>query len=207
MNRANKYALITILPLTGFLLGLSPEIVSFLFERGEFTAESTKNTSMVLTAFLLGLPAATLVKILTPYFFAIETPRIYLRVTTYSNLINLILMLILYKYIGFLGIPIALSVSSYALFFLLLSEHKKKNFFSYDNLNLSPALKYLALSILIFFSCKEISELLILSYDNVLITLFAGAIYSSFVFIIFLSIFDKEILIQTKEVLLNIYKK
>lgn len=207
MDRANKYALITILPLTGFLLALSPEVVSLLFERGEFTAESTKNTSMVLTAFLLGLPAATLVKILTPYFFAIEKPRIFLRVTTYSNFINLITMLILYQLIGFLGIPIALSVSSYALFFFLLSEHKKRNFFSYNSLNLSQALKYFALSTLIFFGCKEISELLILSYDNVMAIIFAAGVFSSFVFVIFLSIFERDILIQSKKVLLDFYKK
>ena len=116
-------------------------------------------------------------------------------------------MLILYQLIGFLGIPIALSVSSYALFFFLLSEHKKRNFFSYNSLNLSQALKYFALSTLIFFGCKEISELLILSYDNVMAIIFAAGVFSSFVFVIFLSIFERDILIQSKKVLLDFYKK
>ena len=80
-SQAYRYCILTVLPITLCLIVLSNEIVEVLFQRGEFTYESTLKASFALKLFLFGLPFATLVKILTPYFFALEKPKIPLKVS------------------------------------------------------------------------------------------------------------------------------
>tara|TARA_B100002019_G_scaffold292439_1_gene315522 strand:+ start:4123 stop:5679 length:1557 start_codon:yes stop_codon:yes gene_type:complete len=151
-NKASHYLLSTIIPLTALLLVLSVEIVSFLFERGEFNAESTKNTASIFTLFLLGLPAAGFIKILTPYFFALEKPKLPLIASLKSNVLNFLLILVLFQLIGFRGVPLALSISSWVLVYLLLKEHKKNNFFKIEAEVKLNVFKYIFLFFLILSS-------------------------------------------------------
>ena len=193
MNVASKYALLTILPLTGFLFALSPEIVSVLFERGEFSSESSFNTSLVLKAFLIGLPAATMVKVLTPYFFAIEKPKIFLKVSTYANFINLVMMFLLFYFFGFYGIPIALSISSYSLIFFLIKEHKKKNFFNFSKIQLNDSIKYFILSLIIYFSCSETSSINYIKEMSLIFVLMSSLCVAVTIFLLFIFIFERSL--------------
>lgn len=203
MNRAYKYALMTILPLTGFLLALSSEIVSLLFERGEFTSKSTINTSLVLNAFLIGLPAATMAKVFTPYFFAIEKPKIFLKVSTYANIINLVTMLILFYFMGFFGIPIALSISSFVLIFFLIKEHKKKDFFNFSKIQIRELLKYLFLSLIIYIVSNEINSTNYIKEAGLVFAVSISGIVSVLIFSFFIFIFDRNLYNQIIKVISN----
>ncbi|HVZ09407.1 murein biosynthesis integral membrane protein MurJ [Rhodopila sp.] len=70
LNRAIEYALFLTLPAALALIVCAYPIISVLFARGEFTAESALFSSQCLEAYAIGLPAFVLVKVLAPGFFA-----------------------------------------------------------------------------------------------------------------------------------------
>lgn len=146
---AYKYCVLTVLPATLCLMVLSNEIVEALFQRGEFNYESTLKASFSLKLFLIGLPFAALVKILTPYFFALEKPQIPLKVSLYTVTINIILMISLFQYVGYIGIPIGCSISAILNLIIILAEHRKLNFFYINNKIAIYTFKYLVLSIIL----------------------------------------------------------
>ena len=204
MHMAMKYGVVTTLPLTAFLFISSPEVVSFIFERGEFGSESSKYTSTAFRAFLLGLPAATFIRILTTYFFAIERPKIPLIASVKSNVINLVLMLLLFYFLGFLGIPLALSIATWVLFFLLLIEHRCYDFFVIDAQLKYEILIYSLFSIFIFLSgylLKQISFFLSLEPLNKIIIMSS---LSFLFYVIFVILFDKPFLKQLKTAVNNL---
>ena len=147
--QAYKYCILTVLPITLCLIVLSNEIVEVLFQRGEFTYESTLKASFALKLFLIGLPFATLAKILTPYFFALQKPKIPLKVSIFTVAINLTLIILLFQYLGYIGIPIGFSISVFFNFILILAEHRKQNFFCINNKIAIYTFKYLVLSIIL----------------------------------------------------------
>ena len=63
-------------PATIGLVALSQPIVTLLFEWGRFTAEDAQATSLVLSAYVVGLVAVSSVKVLVPLFYALDRPRV-----------------------------------------------------------------------------------------------------------------------------------
>ncbi len=70
LNRAIEYALFLTLPAAVALIVSAWPVMSVLFGRGAFDAESVRLSSQSLAAYALGLPAFVLVKVLAPAFFA-----------------------------------------------------------------------------------------------------------------------------------------
>lgn len=206
-KKASHYLFCSIFPVTSLLIVLSPEIISLLFERGRFTIESTKNTSLVFSFLLLGLPAATFVRILNPYFFAIEKPKIPLFASLKSNFLNLVLMLTLFKFIGFMGIPLALSISTWVLVLLLYIEHKKRNFFVIDLDIKKQMLKYFLFSIFLFILGQLIKNTdLLISTSNFIQIVFLSSLFFSF-YMTFVFFFDRELMDQLILLGNKIFKK
>lgn len=69
-NRALELALLLSLPACAALSVLARPIASVLFERGAFTASDAEGTAHVLLALSLGLPVATVAKVLSQTLFA-----------------------------------------------------------------------------------------------------------------------------------------
>ena len=206
-KKASHYLFCSILPVTSLLIVLSPEVISLLFERGQFTSESTNNTSLVFSFFLLGLPAAAFVKILNPYFFAIEKPKIPLFASLKSNLLNLVLMLTLFKLMGFSGIPLALSISTWILVLLLYMEHKKRNFFVIDVEVKKQIFKYSFLSIFLFILGTFIKNTdLLISTSNFIQIVFISFLFI-FLYMAFVFFFDKELMDQLRSLVNKIFKE
>ncbi|MEM6461811.1 MAG: murein biosynthesis integral membrane protein MurJ [Pseudomonadota bacterium] len=89
-------------------------IVALLFERGEFTRESTLITSTVLAAFAGGLPAFVLNKVFTPSFYARENMRTPMWFAGLNAAINVTGSLILFPLIGVMGVAVATSLAGWA---------------------------------------------------------------------------------------------
>jgi len=113
LNRAIEIAAFLTLP-AAFALAVIPQfLISGLFERGAFTAETTEQVALALRMFAYGLPAFVMLKILTPAFFAREdtkTPMIFAGV---SAVINVTLGVYLFFTIGFYGLALATSVAAW----------------------------------------------------------------------------------------------
>ena len=69
-NRALELCLFLSVPAATALVLASDQIITSLFGYGSFDTESVTNTAMALTFFAFGVPAFSILKIFSNYFFA-----------------------------------------------------------------------------------------------------------------------------------------
>lgn len=113
LNRCLELALLLTLPAAAALIAIPEPIVAVLFQRGAFGPEAAEATALALGAFALGLPAYVLVKALAPGFYAREDTATPFRYAAAAVLANVGLSLLLFRFIGFLGIPFATSLAAW----------------------------------------------------------------------------------------------
>jgi putative peptidoglycan lipid II flippase len=100
------------LPATAGLLVLAEPIVRLLYERGEFSAASTRGTAAALTFYAIGLCAYTAVKVLAPAFYALGTPRVPLFASGLAVATNLAVNLVLFRPFGFRAVALGTALGS-----------------------------------------------------------------------------------------------
>ncbi|MCB9992619.1 MAG: murein biosynthesis integral membrane protein MurJ [Hyphomicrobiaceae bacterium] len=114
------FAMLLSVPAAVALMAISEPIIRVLFERGNFSAEATRQTAAALVAFAAGLPAFVAIKVFQPPYFAREdtmTPTIFAAI---SVVINVGLSLLLFPSLEHVGIAIATSASAWANTLLLV---------------------------------------------------------------------------------------
>ena len=119
------YSLLFAIPASVGIYTLSEQLVNVLFERGEFDEKSSLFTSEALRFYALGLVAFIVMKIYTPIFFANENAKPILYITVLNLITNTALSIALFINIGFIGIPIATSISAW-ISILLMNYYLKK---------------------------------------------------------------------------------
>ncbi|MFT4347481.1 murein biosynthesis integral membrane protein MurJ [Bartonella ancashensis] len=131
-NRAIEFTLFLALPASILFLLISSPIVSLLFERGQFTQESTSSVAYLLALYGLGLPAFVLIKVFIPSFFAREdtkTPMIFSAICVF---VNVSLALTLFPLLSARGIVIAEITSAWVNTILLYGTLIKRGYWKYD---------------------------------------------------------------------------
>jgi len=153
-NKALELSLFLSIPAAIALLIASNEIISSLFGYGSFDEDSVKNSAKALFYFGIGLPAFSLIKVFSTFFFARHNTKIPFYISLLSVLMNILISIIFFSEIGFLIIPIATTISSWfnaiALFIML----KKKKLFNFNLIFLNRFIKILIASTLmgVFFN-------------------------------------------------------
>ncbi len=112
-NRALEFSMLLTVPAAVALVVMPFPIVQVLFERGNFVAADTVQTSLALAAFGLGLPAFVLVKVYSPAYFAREDTRTPMLHAGASVGANVVLSLVLFHLIGVAGIALATSLAGW----------------------------------------------------------------------------------------------
>ena len=131
-----------------------------LFERAFFTNTDTIATSRALIVFAMGLPAFVCVKIFQVMFFSRENTRSPMIFAGFTVLTNIFISLALFQYLGYLGIAIGTTISSWINLILLCQESAAKKYFIYSFytaiVNVQKDAKDLYLSIFIILSALVI---------------------------------------------------
>jgi putative peptidoglycan lipid II flippase len=153
-NKALELSLFLSIPAAIALLIASEEIISSLFGYGSFNEDNVKNSAKALFYFAIGLPAFSLIKIFSTFFFARHNTKIPFYISLISVLLNVFISVVFFKKFGFLIIPIATTISSWFNAFLLFIFLKKRNLFSFNLTFMSKFSKILITSVLmgIFFN-------------------------------------------------------
>ena len=153
-NKALELSLFLSIPATIALLIASEEIISSLFGYGSFSEDGVKNSARALYYFAIGLPAFSLIKVFSTFFFARHNTKIPFYISLASVLLNIFISIIFFKEIGFLIIPIATSISSWFNAIFLFICLKQRKFFSFNFVFINGLIKILIVSILmgIFFN-------------------------------------------------------
>jgi len=114
-----EFAMIVTVPAAIALMVIPCEIVSVLFERGDFTAADSLQTGRALAAFAVGLPGYVLIKVLQPGFFARENTKSPMWMAGVTVLVNIFFSLGLFPFFGHVGIAIATSIAAWVNVILL----------------------------------------------------------------------------------------
>lgn len=154
-NKALEVALFFALPCAFALVAISNTLVSFLFERGHFSAEDSYKVANVLRILATGLPAFIMVKIFTPRYFAQYDTSTPVRISFFCIILNIVISLSLVQILSYVGIAIATSISAWINIGLLYYfQHKRKMFIINKNL-ISQTFK-------IIFACSSMVSVLLL---------------------------------------------
>ena len=110
-----KLALFLTVPASVGLAVLAKPIIGIIYQHGAFTSYSTAQTAIALQAYTIGLAGYACIKVLAPSFYAIDLPRIPVRISITGIAINIILNSIFIFIFDFGVVGLALSTSAVAL--------------------------------------------------------------------------------------------
>ena len=99
-------------PATVGLIVLAHPIVRVILERGRFTASDTAATAAALQFYALGLLAYSVVRIISPIFYALGRSRIPVTVSIVTVLVNAVLNIMLVRVLGFRGLALGTSIAA-----------------------------------------------------------------------------------------------
>jgi putative peptidoglycan lipid II flippase len=99
---------------------LRTPIITLLFQRGDFTADSTAQTALALEFFALGLFAHSGLEILTRAFYALHDTATPVKIGVASVAVNVLLSVLLIQFLAQGGLALANSLATIAEMFALL---------------------------------------------------------------------------------------
>ncbi len=100
------------LPATVGLMVLARPIVAVIFERGRFTPTDTINTAAALQFYAIGLIGYSVVRIISPTFYALGRSRVPVIVSAASVVVNVVLNITLVQTLGYRGLALGASITA-----------------------------------------------------------------------------------------------
>jgi len=132
-NRALELCLFLSIPAATALVLASQEIITSLFGYGSFNKGSVVNTALALTFFAFGVPAFSILKIFSNFFFARNDTKTPFYLSVMSVTLNILISISLFSRFGFVIIPIATSISSWINVFVHYYYIKKRDLHFFDS--------------------------------------------------------------------------
>lgn len=112
VSHASRLMLMLNIPATFGLVVLAQPIVRLIFERGEFGPSDTVAVAAALVAYSPGLLGYSVVKVLSPTFYAMKDARTPVTISIISVLVNAALNLALVRVMGYVGLALGTAVAS-----------------------------------------------------------------------------------------------
>jgi putative peptidoglycan lipid II flippase len=100
------------LPATVGLIVLAQPIIRLIFERGLFTPADTANTAAALQYYAIGLIGYSVVRIVSPTFYALGRSRVPVMVSAGSVVVNIALNVTLVRVLGYRGLALGTSLTA-----------------------------------------------------------------------------------------------
>ncbi len=120
LSFALKLTMTFMIPSTIAILVLGTPIVRLFFERGEFTAaRSTPMTTLTFVCYSLGLVSYGGTKVITQAFYSLKDTRTPVKIGVVVVVVNVLLDLILVRFLGLAGLALATTFSATLGFVLL----------------------------------------------------------------------------------------
>ena len=132
-NRSLELCLFLSVPAALALVLASDQIITSLFGYGSFDNSSVINTAIALTFFAFGVPAFSILKIFSNFFFARNDTKTPFYLSLTSVILNIIISVSFFSRIGFIIIPIATSISSWLNVFMHFYFIKKRDLHTFDS--------------------------------------------------------------------------
>jgi putative peptidoglycan lipid II flippase len=112
VSRALALTMMLNVPATFGLLALATPIVKLLFEHGRFLATDTSPTATALQLYACGLIGYSAARIASPTFYALNQSRVPVIVSAGTITLNVLVSLLLVRFMGFQGLALGTSISA-----------------------------------------------------------------------------------------------
>jgi putative peptidoglycan lipid II flippase len=99
-------------PATVGLMVLAHPIIAVIFERGRFTPGDTVATAAALQLYAIGLIGYSVVRIISPTFYALGRSRVPVMVSAGSVLVNIAFSVSLVRVMGYRGLALGTSITA-----------------------------------------------------------------------------------------------
>ncbi len=124
---AVRLALFLLLPVTGYFLIVHRSLLGLLFQRGAFAGgDSLELVSRAFVFYSLGLCSYGLVKVIVPVFYARQNTRTPVRTAAIAMLANIVLNIVLMRYLALGGLALATALASTLNVLLLVRALKRQ---------------------------------------------------------------------------------
>ncbi len=150
LNKTLKFIFL-VLPISTLFMVLSQEIITILFQRGQFDAQATMVTAGILPFFMIGAFAFSAQNIVSRGFYATQNTIFPAIFTTACVIITLPLILLFMKTMGAKGVALGLSLSVMIQAFILFECWNKKSDNSGKNSVYRFSIKMIPISLFIGF--------------------------------------------------------
>ncbi len=120
LARTIRFIFFTAVPVSGFLIILSPELVSIVYERGRFSASDAGLTAGLLRLLLFGLFAQSVNEISGRFFYSQQKAWAYVKVIAGSTLLGIAANPFFFERLGMKGLGLSASIVSMICFVGLL---------------------------------------------------------------------------------------
>lgn len=135
ISRSFRLTLLTAIPVSLFMIFYPVDIIRLLFERGQFIHEHTLVTANVLAMYAIGMPASAFLVILFKAYYATKDTKTPALASVLSLVFNIVLNIIMMKWIGVRGIALASSITNLIVTTFLIIHIERKQNFRLFNLN------------------------------------------------------------------------
>lgn len=128
VKKSLTYAGYLCLPAAICLMVMAKPIIRLAFQRGAFTEEAAALTSRALAVFATGVPAGGVLRMINMAFISAQDTKSAVFLSVMSSFANVLLDFLFIGPLGYIGLALAHSLSTYAALFLGLFMFKKRFF-------------------------------------------------------------------------------
>ncbi len=130
IQKAIRMMVYLLIPLSIGIMIFGKDIISVVYERGEFDASSTAITASILLFFSVGITASGIVEVMNKSFYAKQDTKTPLFAGVIMVVLNVILCLILARTMKVQGLALATSLTAIAnaIVLILMANSKEKIF-------------------------------------------------------------------------------
>ncbi len=187
-----------VIPISVVFMIFSKAIISLLFARGAFNAQDVDMTSYVMFFYSIGIVGFGLREILSRAFYSLKDSKTPMINASIAMGLNIVLNIVLSKFLGIGGLALATSISAISCTILLyISLIKKIGEFDIKKIMIS-LIKVLGASLIMGIASKLTYKLLLYNIsDNLaLISSIAIGVCLYFIMIYFMKIEEAEVIIN-----------
>lgn len=193
IKKSMNVVIIFVIPVSIGAIVLAEPIVRLVFERGSFNPQATKLTASALVFYSIGMIGFGLKDILNRVFFSLKDTKTPMINSALSMVINIVLNIILIKFMGHRGLAFATSISSIVcVLFMFNSLGKRVKYFGQDMIMktmIKCSTSAVLMGVITYFSYKIMSLSLGIGTINeiisILISVLVGAVVYGTLIIIF----------------------
>lgn len=146
-NSSMRKSLMLIIPCMVGLFVLAEPIIRILFQHGEWTPESTNAVALAIKIQCLVLPAMLVSQIYSKTLYASQDVNTPVRTSMISLGVATIIYLALFRFIGYLSIPVGIVVSGYVKNYLLGYVCRKRELIKTDKKTILSTFVFIAVSV------------------------------------------------------------